>query len=149
MKASSELLGFIKSWEGCKLTPYMDAGGRLSVGIGHLYQHGETVGPITDQQALDYLAKDLSEAESAVTNHVEVPIAQNQYDAFVSLAFNIGSGNFSKSHFLRYFNEGKPHLCADTILNWNHVNNQVSEGLTRRRNAEREMFLTGVYHENV
>lgn len=149
MKSSHKLLEFLKPWEGCKLAPYLDVGGRWSIGIGHLYKSGETMKPITVKEALDILAVDLRVAEKAVENLVDVPMEQHQFDCFTSVSFNIGTGAFATSHFLQYFNEGKPHLCADAILNWNHVNGQVSQGLTNRRKAEREMFLTGIYQENV
>lgn len=145
MKSSENLLKFIESWEGCQLVPYMDSGGRLTVGTGHLIIPGESIRPYTQDEVDAMLATDLRVAETVINHYVHPQLTQNQFDACVSLTFNIGQGNFEKSHFLQDINQKKFDLAADAILNWNHINGQVSDGLSRRRQAEREMFLNGTY----
>jgi len=76
------------------------------------------------------------------------PANDNQFGAFVSLAYNIGPGAFSRSSALRRFNEGKVALAAEAILAWNKatVNGRkvVLRGLARRREAEKALFLSPV-----
>lgn len=148
MKASEKLLHFLKSWEGCKLSPYMDSASKLTIGVGHLLLPGETLEPITEARALQLLANDLRTAENIVTDLVDVALEQHQADALISLTFNAGSAPLS-GHVGQYINEHKFDQAADFMLNWDHVNGSiVSEGLLRRRQAERNLFLNGVYDEN-
>ena len=149
MKASQQLLKFIESWEGCKLTVYNDAGGRPTIGIGHLLMPGESHDPITEAQALAMLGTDIRVAETAVNHAVHAALTQNQTDALISLCYNIGQGNFAKSQCLKDVNLGNFDNAGDDFLNWNHVNGQVSQGLTNRREAERDMFLNGVYGNHI
>jgi len=96
---------------------------------------------ITQEHADQLLSADLSRFESAVSSAVQVPLAQNQFDACISLCFNIGSGNFASSTLVRMLNAGETAGAADQFLRWNHTNGQVLEGLTRRREAQRSLFL--------
>ena len=77
-----------------------------------------------------------------------VPLHQHEYDAFLSLAYNIGPGAFAKSSALRKFNEGDKRGAADAILLWNKAGGRVLAGLTRRREAERALFLSQVADQN-
>ncbi len=73
-----------------------------------------------------------------------VPVTQQQFDAMVSLAFNVGAHAFSKSTLVRKLNAGDVRGAADEFLRWNKAGGQVLDGLVRRRRAERDLFLTGV-----
>lgn len=71
------------------------------------------------------------------------PLSKNQYVAILSLAWNIGTGNLSKSTLLKKTNAGDLKGAADEFLKWNKAGGKEIKGLTRRRAAEREFFLTG------
>ena len=73
---------------------------------------------------------------------MDIAINQNQFDALVSLCFNIGAGNFRSSTLLRVLNAGNLMAAADQFLVWDKVAGQVSDGLVRRRAAERALFVT-------
>jgi lysozyme len=148
MKTSENGLQFVKSWEGCKLEPYDDGAGYKTVGVGHKLLDGEPVEPITDKQAVTYLINDIVVAENAVNDLVDEDLSQNEFDALVSFTFNLGRTSLANSHALTYLNNGNHAACADALLNWNHIDGKVSEGLTRRRAAERILFLTAVYGMN-
>lgn len=148
MKSSPELLKFVESWEGERLSPYKDAGGHFTIGVGHLMADGESMSPITEEEALAILASDLNFAEKAVNSLVKVPLRQNQFDALVDFVFNCGANAFRGSKLLIYLNAGNYSAAADSMLNWNHIGNVVSAGLTRRRAAERILFINGVYGHN-
>lgn len=69
---------------------------------------------------------------------------QNQYDAFVSLAYNIGETGFRRSSVLRFFNAGQDEKAAKAFALWNKGGGRVLKGLVRRRAAEAGLFLRPV-----
>ena len=99
---------------------------------------------ITKQEAEDILVRDLVKYESAVRKALKRNPNQNQFDAMVSLCFNIGPGNFAKSSIVTYFNSGHAARAADRFLAWNKAGGKVLKGLERRRKAERALFLKPV-----
>jgi GH24 family phage-related lysozyme (muramidase) len=97
---------------------------------------------ITREQAEQLLRADLQEAEDAVSNLVTVPLNENQFSALVSFVFNLGAGELEDSTLLELLNQGKYSEAADQFLRFNTDNGEPLEGLTRRREAERQLFLT-------
>lgn len=136
-------INLIKNFESLALQSYLCPAGKLSIGYGHT----EGVAPgeqITPQQADELLRQDLSRSERFINRLVTVPLNQNQFDALISFCFNVGSGNLQNSTLLRLLNEGKYNAAAEQFLAWNRMRGQVLEGLTRRREAERNLFLQPV-----
>ena len=80
--------------------------------------------------------------ELTVNSSVKVPINQNQFDALVSLAFNIGGPNFAGSTLVKKLNSGDPRGAADQFPRWKFADGKEMRGLVRRRAAERELFLS-------
>lgn len=141
-------IAFITECEGCELEPYYDQAGYLTVGVGHLLD-----GPddpynrtITQEESDELLTGDLAETEDCLDNCIQVPVDQNQYNAVASLTFNIGTGAFSDSTLLKKLNASDYPGAADQFLVWNKITvdgeKVVSEGLSNRREKERELFLT-------
>jgi len=133
----------IASHEGCVLTAYPDpgtGGEPWTIGVGHTggVKRGDC---ITNAEAMDLLADDLQAAEAAVNSAVKVPISQHEFDAMVSLTFNIGAGAFKSSTLVRLLNAGDRRGAGDQFLRWNRAGGRVMAGLTNRRKDEREMFL--------
>ena len=145
MKISPAGIAAIKRHEGLRLHAYLDSAGVATVGHGHTgnVQPGQH---ISEAEAEQLLRDDLAQAEAAVNNGVRVPVTQEQYDAMVSLAFNIGGSAFGKSTLLQKLNEGDIHAAANEFLRWDKITvngaKEVLPGLTSRRRAERAMFLT-------
>ena len=97
----------LMEWEDVVLHRYRDAAGLWTIGCGHLIQPGEDFSKgLTTEQVLDLLADDLTRFEAAVNSKVTVELTQNQYDALVSFAFNVGVGAFQKSTLLKKLNQG-------------------------------------------
>ena len=135
----------IKGFEGLKLTAYLDMVGVPTIGWGCTagvtkddVTNGRT---ITLQQAEDMLAGELSGHQSAVESYVTVSINDNQFGALVSFAYNLGNGALHGSHLLTYLNAGNASGAADEFLKWDHAGGKQVSGLTRRRQAERSLFL--------
>lgn len=140
---------FIQSFEGFSSKAYDDGVGVWTIGWGTTrYEDGTKVkrgDSITVERAVELFMHDLSEFESAVKRSVKVPLNQNQYDALVSFTYNVGIGALQGSTLLKKLNAGDYSGAAAGLLAWNkgRVNGVLKElkGLTRRRQAERELFL--------
>jgi len=90
MTISDTGISFITYWEGERLALYKDSAGKDTIGVGHLVLPGEDYSAgISSAQSRALLRQDLTKAESLVNNRIRLPLSQNQYDALVSLAFNV------------------------------------------------------------
>ena len=103
---------------------------------------------ITKAQALNYLKQDLSIYEKAVTNYVKVPINQKQFDALVSFSYNCGTGALKTSTLLQKLNSNDYNGAANEFLKWNKSNGKVLNGLVKRREEEKQLFLKTNYLSN-
>ena len=144
MIPSQNCYDLIKNFEGCKLEAYPDPathGEPITIGVGHT--GGVKLGDvITQEQADEYLVSDVAHAANAVNQMVAVSITQGEFDALCSFAFNLGIGNLKNSTLLKKLNSGDIQGAADQFLVWNKAAGKVMAGLTRRREAERALFLT-------
>ncbi len=144
MKISQAGKDLIKSFEGLELRVYPDpatGGAPYTAGYGHT---GSDVKPgmkVTQAMADAWFDADVAKFESGVSALLKVPTSQSQFDAMVSLAYNIGLGNFGKSTLLKKHNAKCWQCAAGQFLVWNRAGGKVMNGLTRRRNAERAMYL--------
>ena len=131
----------LTTFEGCELTAYDDGGGVWTMGYGHT---GDDVYPgltISQTQAEELLRIDLEKFESFVEDAVEAQLNDNQFSALVCFCFNVGPGALGDSTLLRLLNEGNYQGSANQFPVWNKVNGEPWLGLTRRRLAERALFL--------
>lgn len=150
MKTSAAGRKAITEREGLRLKAYQDSVGIWTIGVGHTAAAGPpTVArglTITAALADQILTRDLSIFEKAVNSAVTVPLNQNEFDALVSFAFNIGAGAFQKSTLLKELNKGNRYGAANEFLKWDKVTvdgkKKALKGLTIRRKAEREQFLS-------
>ena len=140
MKTSTVGINLIKEFEGCGLTAYKCPAGVWTIGYGHTKDVKQGM-KITKEQATNLLTEDLKTYENYVNKYVTVSLNQNQFDALVSFTFNCGGGALKTSALLRKLNKGDYEGAANELLRWNKANGKVLAGLTRRRKAERELFL--------
>lgn len=103
-----------------------------------LYPEWQT---ITEETAEEILYKDLVEFENSI-NSLKLQFNQNQFDSLVSFIFNLGFGSLIKSTLLRRI-KGESGDISEAFLMWNKSNGEVLKGLTLRRLAEANLFLTG------
>jgi GH24 family phage-related lysozyme (muramidase) len=147
MKISQQGIDFIKQFEGFRAKPYLCSAKVPTIGYGSTrYADGTPVSlrdPAITEAVASALFKDtLVIYEKAVTKAVKIPLEQYEFDALVSLCYNIGVGNLASSTLVRLLNEDEVRIeVAGQFLRWNKANSVVIPGLTRRREAEREMFL--------
>jgi GH24 family phage-related lysozyme (muramidase) len=143
-RASDAALQMIASMEGFSATPYADHKG-YSIGYGHLIKPGESFTLIDEAQALDLMRSDVGIAERAVSAAVSASLTQQQFDALVSLAYNIGAGPFKSSTLVRLLNEGDYAGAAAQFQRWNIAGGEVNGALVRRRITEEALFSGGTY----
>ena len=137
-------IALIKQYEGLRLTTYKDAVGIPTIGYGHVENPIPPGGTrtITAEDAEQILREDLQRFEHDVNNMLTVEVTQNQFDALVSFAFNLGPANLKSSTLLRKVNSGDFNGAAEEFPKWNHAGGQVLAGLTASRNAEKNLFLS-------
>jgi lysozyme len=144
----------IREWEGSRARPYRDAGGKLTIGVGHLLTKSELASGkiwiqgqavryadgLSDRQILDLLGQDVAGAEQAINDGVQVELSQNQFDALVSFTFNVGSTAFKNSTLRRQLNQGDYAAVPAQLRRWVRCNGAVVQGLVNRREEEIELW---------
>ena len=150
MKSSSNGIRLIKEFEGLRLTSYLCSAGVPTIGYGATYYHdgskvklGQT---ITKEQASQMLVDHLKEFEGSVTGLLnKTKVNQNQFDALVSLNYNIGPTNLAISQLLRFvkLNPNDPRIAAE-FAKWNRAGGNVVTGLVRRRKKEAQLYFAAV-----
>ena len=158
MQVGQQGKNLFKEWEGLVTHVYLDSSGAPTIGIGHLLTRSErTSGKIviqgqaldyrnglTEQQCWDLLDQDLDGVEKTVNEAVTVPLNQNQFDALVSFAFNVGNGAFCGSTLLKLLNQGQYDQVPAQLERWNKDNGHVVQGLVNRRAKEIALWNTPV-----
>lgn len=136
MKTSVNGINLIKQFEGCKLKAYKCPAGVPTIGYGHT--KGVKMGQvITQEQAEQYLRDDLEKYEKNVMKYYDAyRWNQNEFDALVSFAYNLGSIDQLTANGTRSKN-----VIADKMILYNKAAGKVLAGLTKRRKAERTLFL--------
>ena len=140
MNISDEGLSLIKDFEGLRTEAYLDSVLIPTIGYGHTkdVQLGDTC---TEEQATEWLRNDVGSAEKCVNNSVKVGMTQGQFDALVSWVFNLGCGRLKSSSVLSKLNAGDDVGAAESMVKYDRAGGQVIAGLTRRREAEKALFL--------
>ena len=145
MHVSPSGVDLICNFEGLRLKAYDDGVGVWTIGFGTTkYPNGIRVkkgDTCTLDQAKAYMQNDLKSFEQTVNNTVKVPLNQNQFDALVSLAYNIGSTAFKNSTLVKRLNEGNYNTAANQFNVWVNAGGKRMQGLVNRRAAERTLFL--------
>ena len=160
MKASAAAIKMVKHHEGVRTRPYRCPALLWTVGVGHVIDPSHAAVKYEERRSLQIpagwdrtltmdevdaiLAQDLGRFERGVARLCPASINnQGQFDALVSLSFNIGLGNVQRSSIRMRYNRGDIEGAADAFLMWTKAAGKVLPGLVKRRNDERAMFLIG------
>lgn len=147
MTFSDNLIDLIKSSEGFRSKPYLDGGGVPTIGYGSTYHlDGSKVtmkdSPITQEQAIELLKKQLPERVNEVNSLLKVILNQNQFDSIMDFAYNLGVGHLQKSNLLRVINANpNDSTIKSEFLKWIYDNGKVVQGLVNRRNKEYSLYI--------
>ena len=145
MKISPAGVALIKEFEGFPNggRPYQDIVNVWTIGYGHTEGVGPNSPRLTEAQASALLAKDLDSKYGPYVDAIGVPLSQPQYDALVSFVYNVGPGGVAAStHVGQALRAKNWKAAADALLAWDKAGGVSVAGLTRRRQAERAMFLS-------
>ena len=138
----------ITNHEGLRLKPYLCPAKIPTIGYGNTYYtDGKRVTlldkEITKQQAFDMFKEVANRFAKRVDELVTSNINQNQFNALVSFAYNVGTGNFASSTLLKKVNRNPDDLTIkDEFLRWNKAGGKVINGLTNRRNEEANIYFS-------
>lgn len=137
-----KLVAFTGPFEGCVLKAYLCPAGIPTLGYGHTkgVKPGDTC---TQAQAEQWLLDDLQDAIEAVERLVTVPLNEGQKIALIDFVFNCGAGNFKASTLLKCVNARRFQAAAEELPKWNRARGVPLAGLTKRRTAERNIFVRG------
>ena len=146
MKTSDKGVALIKQFEGFSAKPYLCPAGVPTIGYGATYYpDGKRVTmadrPVSEADATAMLRSMLASYEAGVSRYVLVPVTQGQFDALVSFAYNLGLSALKSSTLLRLLNARDYAGAAAQFARWNRAGGKVLPGLTRRREAERKLFV--------
>lgn len=143
LRLITEFEGFVPNWY-----PDPAHGWKVpTVGYGHTDAAGQPFYSDTKdkvfskQEAMEILRRDLGQYENAVNRAVKVPLNANQFGALVSFTYNLGEGNLAKSTLVKKLNAGDYQGASAEFARWNKAGGKVLAGLTRRREAERQLFV--------
>ena len=143
MNPSKDVVELIKEFEGFRAQSYSDVVGVWTIGYGTTRVHGNKVVPgmvCTREEAEEYLYDELEPVAERISAMVKVPLTQNQFDALCSFSYNLGTGALQSSTLLRKLNAGDYNGSANEFPKWDHAGGKKVAGLTRRREAERNLF---------
>ena len=147
MKISSRGLELIKDFEGFSSTSYLDVVNIPTIGWGNTFYEdgrkvklGEQISKTDALKLLEVVAN--RDFADKIFPSIKVKVSQNQFDAMVSLAYNIGTGAFLKSTLLKKVNAGDFAGAGEEFLRWNKANGKEVLGLTKRREREKQLFLS-------
>jgi lysozyme len=128
----------VTHFEGKRHKAYQDIGGKWTIGVGHLIRpqdrhllHTE----LSEEQVMGILHLDLKKCSEALESSLKVPVNRPQSDALHSLCHNIGPDRMVRSEVVQHLNNGDVQRAADAFMNW------TRPGLTKRRQAEKQIFL--------
>lgn len=142
-------LALIKGAEAFRKDWYVCPAGKDTIGFGHVgLPTDKFAAPISLEFATALLRQDVARFEGAIKRHVAVGLTQNQFDALVSLVFNIGEANFTASSLLKKLNKGDYNGAGNEILRWIYATTPkgktILNGLVGRRKAEHRLFMEGL-----
>jgi len=154
MKISQNGINKIKEWEGFKNEVYLDSAGLPTIGVGHLLTKDELssgkiylsrgfvryLNGLSDESIEELLNINLDRFEFSVNTFVVVDISQNQYDALVSFAFNVGVYAFRYSTLVKKLNQSEYDEVPTQLKRWNISGGKVVQGLINRREKEIELW---------
>lgn len=145
----------LANYEALSNYPYLDSGGVKTVGIGSTISDIKDLPSwawnkfISNDEAVRIYITSLEGYVKAVNNALKVSVAQHQFDALVSICYNIGTGGMAKSTFMRLVNEqAAPTKIVNAMGYWNKDNGKVVRGLVNRRAAEGRVYEKGLYTVN-
>ena len=137
-------IDLIKKYEGFKPQSYQDSVGVWTIGYGTTRINGQPVKAgmtITEDQALQLVQQEVNKLWSQIESILKVKINDNQMNALVDFAYNLGFNALKTSTLMRLVNESKFDEAANQFPRWVYAGGKVLPGLVKRREAEKQLFI--------
>lgn len=149
MKVSPNGIHLIKKHEGLRLKPYLCPAKKPTIGYGNTYYEDGTAVKLTDssitiERAENLLSNIVDKFSKQVSSSLAVEVNQNQFDALVSFAYNVGISNFLSSTLLKKLNKKDFEGASLEFKRWNKSGGVTLGGLVKRRKEEEELFKSKV-----
>lgn len=138
-------IDLIKQFEGFRPEAYQDSVGVWTIGYGTTIINNQPVKQgmiITQDQALQLVQQEVNKLWSKIESILKVKINDNQMNALVDFAYNLGFGSLKNSTLMRLVNESKFDEAANQFPRWVYAGGKVLPGLVKRREAEKQLFIT-------
>ena len=138
-------IDLIKQFEGFRPEAYKDSVGVWTIGYGTTVINNQPVKQgmtITQEQALQLVQQQVNKLWSQIESILKVKINDNQMNALIDFAYNLGFGSLRNSTLMRLVNESKFEEAANQFPRWVYAGGKVLPGLVKRREAERQLFLS-------
>lgn len=138
-------IDLIKKYEGFRPQSYQDSVGVWTIGYGTTRINGQPVKAgmtITEDRALELVRAEVNKLWSRIESITKVNLNDNQMNALVDFAYNLGFGSLKNSTLMKYVNESKFEEAANQFPRWVYAGGKVLPGLVKRREAERQLFLS-------
>lgn len=138
-------IDLIKQFEGFRANAYQDSVGVWTIGYGTTRINGQPVTAgmtITQQQALQLVQQEVNKLTRQIDTIVAVPINDNQLNALIDFAYNLGFNALKTSTLIRKLNAGDYNGAADQFDRWVYAGGKILPGLVRRREAEKQLFVS-------
>lgn len=148
MRTNRRGIALIQQFESCRLRAYLCSAGVPTLGWGSTGPDIHLGMTWTQEQADERFEYDLQRFERDVESLLTFEPSSNEFSALVCFAYNAGVSALAQSTLLRKFNTGDIAGAADEFLRWNKAKDKKTgtrvpvAGLTRRREAERDLFLS-------
>lgn len=137
-------IDLIKKYEGFRPHAYQDSVGVWTIGYGTTRINGQPVKAgmtITEDQALQLVQQEVNKLWSQIEQISRVNLNQNQMNALVDFAYNLGFNALKTSTLMKYINQSKFDQAANEFTRWVYADGKVLPGLVKRREAEKQLFL--------
>lgn len=145
-------IDIVKEFEGYRNKAYQCSAGVWTIGYGTTRVNGVPVkkgDTCTPEEADEYIMTDLQNFLTSIEEHIKIELSQNQIDALLCFAYNVGTGAFAKSTLLKKVNAGDFAAVPAEFLKWNKAGGKVVAGLTRRRQAEADLFTLPPFEQSI
>ena len=142
MRLSSAGFELLKVLEGFRAKPYVCAGGKVTIGYGHVVKPDELgkLVEVTQEQATALLEQEVQTFEEVVEDKVQHELKQREFDALVLFTYNVGAAALGTSTLLKVLNDGEWDKVPTEIRRWVYAGGRKNKGLANRREAEISLF---------
>ena len=142
MEISTNLINFIKKFEGYSSHAYICLAGKKTIGYGHVLKEKENIETISEEKAEELLYDDINKASCSVIRNISAKLTQGQFVALTSFTFNLGAASLQRSTLRQKVNRNEHSQVPSELMRWVYSCGKVIPGLVRRREEESNIYMS-------